>query len=276
MKKCLFGKPHILMAAGCLLAGLVMTASCSSKESKNDESMPNDSIVLGLDVSKYQGQIDWQNLSLYCNCVICNGYDIKGKCRERNLPVRFVIIRATKSSCVVDERFHNNFDNAKRQGIVRGAYHFLVDSVSGAKQAEHYLSVAKLEKGDLPPVLDMEKDRQKNKTIEFNVSVEEWRNIAKEWLDVVEKHFGVKAVIYTNLNGYKNWIKNDEILSNHDLWIAYPYEERDSLPQNWTFWQFSQKGHARGITENVVDLDLFNGTPQDLKQYIAEKGIGNR
>lgn len=268
MKKYLYKKYWTLMAAGCLFAGVVMTFSCGSKEVKSDEAMPNDSIVLGLDVSKYQDQIDWQNLWVHNNCVADSAEEMGVQCPDGNLPVRFVFIRATKSNCEVDPFFQNNFDNAKQRGLVRGAYHFLIDSVSGKKQAEHYLSVAKLEKGDLPPVLDIEED-----TIKMKASVEEWRNIAKEWLDSVETHFGVKAIIFTNLNGYDNWIKDDEVLREHDLWISYYHKDKDRLPKDWKFWQFSKKGCANGITKNVVDLDLFNGTSEDLKQYIAEKGI---
>jgi lysozyme len=268
MKKCLSTKFWTPLV-GCLLAGVVMTVSCCGKNGKSEVVTPNDSIVLGLDVSQYQGQIDWQNLSLHSNCVSVE--EPEGDYPEGNLPVRFVFIRATKSDCFVDTCFQRNFDNAKQQGIARGAYHFLVDSVPGAKQAAHFLSVAKLEKGDLPPVLDIEKDSQNGNTI--TVPVEEWRHIAKEWLDVVEKHLGVKPIIYTDLDGYKNWIKDDDVLREHDLWIAAPHKNRDSLPNNWIFWQFSQKGHAIGITENVVDINLFHGTLEDLKQYISEKGI---
>ena len=240
---------------------------------KNGGEIQDDSLVLGIDVSKYQGRVEWQDLSLPSNCVAgsVNGTDVK--CREGNLPVRFAFIKATKSNCVVDDFFQTNFDEAKRNGLIRGAYHFLVDSVSGAKQAEFFLSVAKLEKGDLPPVLDIEKDQKNGNAIELKASVEEWRKIAREWLDVVERHLGgVKAIVYTNLDGYDCWIKDDEILRNHDLWIAKPRGKRSELPE-WVFLQFTHKGHARGITENEVDLNLFNGTADDLRGYVEEKGI---
>jgi len=271
MKKHLFKELWMTVTVGCLFA--VMTGACAGKNGVKEVKTLNDSVVLGLDVSQYQGQIDWKELSLNHNDIAGSAEYFKDKTLEDHLQVQFVFVRATKSNCVTDANFRTNFEEAKNNNILRGAYHFLIDSVSGTKQAEHFLSVANLEKGDLPPVLDIEKDTKNGKTIELKVSVDQWRKIAKEWLDVVEKHYGVKAIIYTNLNGYSNWIKNDKVLCDHDIWIASPQGVYQDLPKGWKFWQFTQKGNATGITENVVDMNLFNGNADSLKQYVAEKGI---
>lgn len=271
MKKHLFKELWMTVTVGCLFA--VMTGACASKNGVKEVEASNDSVVAGLDVSQYQGHIEWKQLSLNRNCIIGSAEYFKDKNLKEDVPVQFVFVRATKSNCVTDANFRTNFEEAKNNNILRGAYHFLIDSVSGTKQAEHFLSVANLEKGDLPPVLDIEKDTKNGKTIELKVSVDQWRKIAKEWLDVVEKHYGVKAIIYTNLNGYNNWIKDDKVLCDHDIWIAKPRGAYNELPENWRFWQFTHKGHATGITENEVDMNLFNGNIDSLKQYVAEKGI---
>lgn len=271
MKKHLSKELRMTVTVGCLFA--VMTGACAGKNGVNGENASNDSVVLGLDVSQYQGQIDWKELSLNHNDIAGSAEYFKDKTLGDHLQVQFVFVRATKSNCVTDAYFRTNFEEAKNNNIIRGAYHFLIDSVSGTKQAEHFLSVAKLEKGDLPPVLDIEKDTKNGNTIELKVSVDQWRKIAKEWLDVVEKHYGVKAIIYTNLSGYSNWIKDDKVLCDHDIWIASSQGNYQKLPKGWKFWQFTQEGHTTGITENVVDMNLFNGNTDSLKQYVAKKGI---
>ena len=89
---------------------------------------------------------------------------------------------------------------------------------------------------------------------------------------MVEKECGVKAIIYTNMHMYEKWVKNDPILNSHDLWLAKPRGEMPNVP-NCKFWQFTHEGHVWGIIDNVVDINLFNGTKEELQEYINTKGI---
>ena len=217
--------------------------------------------VYGIDVSFWQGNILWDQLCLPCE----EDGSVNGRipAPRHQRPVQFAFIRATKSSDIVDTLYQRNYEEAKRQGIACGAYHFLTDTVAGKVQAELFLSNALFQTGDLPPVLDVETD---------SPAIVE---AAKEWLAIVEKHCGVKAILYTNTHVYEKWIKNDETLGARDLWLARP---QDTVPtdQNWTFWQFTHKGHIWGVIDNVVDINMFNGTQEDLLAYIDEKGIKER
>lgn len=131
-------------------------------------------------------------------------------------------------------------------------------------QAEFFLSNAKLEPGDLPPVLDVEIDSP-------DIVAK-----AKDWLEIVEKKCGVKAIIYTNMHVYATRIKNDPLLNAHDLWLAKPRGEMPDVP-NCKFWQFTHEGHVWGIIDNVVDINMFNGTQEQLDKYIQTSGIiGNQ
>ena len=123
-----------------------------------------------------------------------------------------------------------------------------------------FLSHVQLNPGDLPPVLDVEIDSPEIVTN------------AKEWLEIVEKKCGVKAVIYSNMHVYTTRIKNDSILSTRDLWLAKTKGEMPDEP-NCMFWQFTHEGHVWGIIDNVVDINLFNGTKEELQEYINTKGI---
>ena len=213
--------------------------------------------VYGIDVSAWQGNVYWDQLRLPCEVDGSVSGKIPGPRYQR--PVQFVFIRATKSDSLVDTLYHRNYNEAKRLSIPCGAYHFLTDTVSGKVQAELFLSHAQFEAGDLPPVLDVE--------IDAPGIVEK----AKEWLAIVEESCGTKAIIYTNLNVYSKWINDDPMLGSRDLWLAQP---RGAQPAaSCVFWQFTHQGHVCGIIDNVVDINLFNGTSQDLQAYIDEKGI---
>ena len=85
----------------------------------------------------------------------------------------------------------------------------------------------------------------------------------------------MKAIIYTTMHIYETRIKKDTILSTRDLWLAKPRGEMPDEP-NCKFWQFTHEGHVQGITDNVVDIDQFNGTLQELQDYIQAKGIKHR
>ena len=214
--------------------------------------------VYGLDLSFWQGNIHWDQLSLPCDENGSVSGKIPAPCHQR--PVQFAFIRVSKSDSLVDSLYQKNYNEAKMLGIPCGAYHFLTDTVSGKAQAEFFLSHVKFEPGDLPPVLDVEIDSPDIVTK------------ANEWLEIVEKKCGVKALIYTNMHVYASWIKNDSSLNNHDLWLAKPRGEMPDVP-NCKFWQFTHEGHVWGIIDNVVDINMFNGTHKQLDEYIQKNGI---
>lgn len=123
-----------------------------------------------------------------------------------------------------------------------------------------FLAHAQFESGDLPPVLDVE------------INSPEIVIKAKEWLEIVEKKCGVKAIIYSNMHVYTTLIKNDPILNAHDLWLAKPKDGMPDVP-NCKFWQFTHDGHVWGIIDNVVDINLFLGSQQEFQEFIQTKGI---
>ena len=249
------------------VVGGIMLHLCSGNRTDvtvngNADSEHHYSQVYGVDLSFWQGNIHWDQLSLPCD----DDGSVSGKIPvpRNQRPVQFAFIRVTKSDSLVDSLYQKNYDDAKRLGIPCGAYHFLTDTVSGKVQAEFFLSNAKLEPGDLPPVLDVEIDSP-------DIVAK-----AKDWLEIVEKKCGVKAIIYTNMHVYATRIKNDPLLNAHDLWLAKPRGEMPDVP-NCKFWQFTHEGHVWGIIDNVVDINMFNGTQEQLDKYIQTSGlIGNQ
>ena len=263
-------RKNVLKDVCMLVCGLVIgaaTAYCfglrcdSIKDVKNSLVEKDYAQVYGIDVSYWQGYVNWDGLQLPCDEEGRVSGSIPVPHQQR--PAQFSFIRATKGDSYIDPNYKRNYSEAKRLGIPCGSYHFLTDSVSGKAQAELFLAHVRLEQGDLPPVLDVEIDSPAEITA------------AKEWLDIVEKECGVKAMIYTTTHIYNTRIVKDSIMKTRDLWLALPIGKSFEKPKmpNCKFWQFSQDGHVWGVIDNSVDLDMFMGSKQELEKYIEEKGI---
>ncbi len=196
--------------------------------------------VFGIDVSLYQGKIDWQELS-------------------EKQKIDFVFIRATAGNNRIDSRFDYNWEQAKKHGIFRGAYHYYRPNENSRDQAENFIKTVKLEKGDLPPVLDIEEYSrvQSNRRLKAGLL---------NWLNIVEEHYGVTPILYTYNNFYVNLFMNDSRFDKYSLWIAWYNTARNpnELIENWIFWQFTDKGFAYGI-EGDLDINIFNGSLKELK-----------
>ena len=251
---------------GLIVGGMLVHLVCGKTTTEStEETVVADesdySQVYGLDLSFWQGYIHWDQLSLPCH----EDGRVSGKipAPRKQRPVQFAFIRVSKSDSLVDSLYQKNYNEAKKRGIPCGAYHFLTDTVSGKVQAEVFLSHVQFEPGDLPPVLDVEIDSPEIVTK------------AKEWLQIVEKECGVEAIIYSNMHVYTTRIKNDPLLNTRDLWLAKPRGDMPDVP-NCKFWQFTHEGHVWGIIDNVVDINLFNGTLEDFQDYIQIKGIRQR
>ncbi|MDE6207331.1 MAG: hypothetical protein K2M55_05940 [Muribaculaceae bacterium] len=218
--------------------------------------------VYGIDVSRHNKTIDWEKLYLRANA---NG-DVASTSKNNPYyqPVLFAIAKSTEGVTILDPTFERNFREAKRCGIIRGAYHFLSVNSPVEKQVEYFIKNTPLEKGDLPPVLDLEINKNTMKKQHAKVC-----SMAKKWLQLVEKHYGVKPIIYTYNNYYIDYMKGHGF-DDYDFWIARYGAEPSA--RHWEIWQYTDKGHANGVN-HAVDIDLFRGDYKALRKYVAEKGI---
>jgi lysozyme len=195
--------------------------------------------VFGIDVSHYQDKIDWKTL----------------KNNNEEFPLGFVFIRATAGKNKVDSQFENNWQGAKASGYLRGAYHYYRPDENSVKQADNFIENVKLSKGDLPPVLDIEK-------IPSGQSLDSLKAGLKRWLTKVEKHYGMKPIIYSGESFYTDFL--NEEFAGYDLWIAnYSFFE-DDIRSEWLIWQFTDKAVLKGI-KGAVDVDIYNGSFTELK-----------
>ena len=135
--------------------------------------------VKGVDVSSYQGQIDWQTLA---------GEDIS-----------FAFIKATEGSSFVDPRFEDNWQNAKECSLSVGAYHFFSFDSQGKTQAENFINTVTPFEGMLPPVIDIEfygnkaNDPPSREYVDTELGT---------MLEMLEEHYRQKPIIYATKSSY--------------------------------------------------------------------------
>ncbi|EJX08534.1 glycosyl hydrolase family 25 [gut metagenome] len=202
--------------------------------------MPGNYQIHGVDMSHYQGMVDWELLA---------------QNRFTSYPLHFIFLKATEGGDYADTTFAAGFAKAKEYGFIRGAYHFFIPQTDPVKQADFFIRTACLQPGDLPPVLDVE--------IKGGKSKEELQAAIKIWLDRVESHYGVKPILYTSYKFKKKYL-NNPIFNAYPYWIAHYYVDMVRYQGKWQFWQHTDVGTVSGI-EKEVDLNIFNGTLEQLK-----------
>lgn len=226
---------------------------------KTEKKFKTGDVVYGIDISKYQKSWKWENLALYS--------DIHGKVYSGGpeswdfvQPSVFVILKATEGADSKDPFYSNNVEQARKGRIIKGAYHFMTTQSDIEDQIENFILNAVVEKGDFPPVLDIETPEHRIKA----VGVENVQRMALQWLQRVEEHYGVKPVIYTNDLFRSKYMSGPEF-SGYDFWIArYGGKEPSG---DWLLWQYTQTGSARGF-DTKVDINCFDGTMAEFKAYI--------
>ena len=153
-----------------------------------------------------------------------------------------------------DTAFVHNFNEARKNGFIRGAYHFYNPKTDALRQADFFIRSVKLEPGDLPPVLDIE-TRSDN--------MDKLRRDLKIWLRRIENYYKVKPILYTSYK-FKTRYLNDSVFNSYPYWIAHYYVDSVEYQGEWKFWQHTDVGRLPGIDEQV-DLNVFNGNMEELK-----------
>lgn len=213
-----------------------------------DANYPEGYEIHGIDISHYQGDINWDELH---NAMI------------EGCPLRFIMIKSTEGATKLDSKFKENFKQARENGYIRGAYHFWSNKSSARDQAYHFLDKVRLEDGDLPPVLDVEHKPQDQK-------VEDFQRDILTWLHIVEDKYHVKPIIYTYYK-FKEKYLNAPVFDDYPYWIAHYYVDKVEYKGPWKFWQHTDAGKLPGI-KGYVDFNIYNGSFYDMKKLT----IGNR
>ena len=200
--------------------------------------------IKGIDVSAYQGDIDWNILS--------------------KQGIVFAFIKATEGSSYVDERFKINYENASKTDLKIGVYHFFSYDSNGEKQADNFIrNVPKAEKM-LPPVVDIEFYGNKYKNVP---DIKQTQKQLQIMLEKLEEYYEKKPIIYATYKSYNLYIANN--FEGNYIWIRDVYF-KPNLKDNrgWTFWQYSNKVRLNGYSgqEKRIDMNVFNGDKEKFEK----------
>lgn len=227
------GWRRVFLALGlCVLGGGILAGSAALyflTFHPDSEKYP----VRGIDVSHHQGPIDWPKAAA--------------------TGIAFAYIKATEGGDFSDRRFPENWRESKTAGLKRGAYHFFTFCRPGREQAAHFIATVPADPEMLPPAVDLE--------FGGNCAAGAGRlNVMKElaaFLDIVEPHYGTKALLYATPEFYAAYLSNRTL--DNPLWLRSILFEPSYHRQPWTFWQYHNRGRIAGI-EGPVDYNVFAGS----------------
>ena len=201
--------------------------------------------VHGVDLSHYQGEIDWQVLS------------------EEG--IEFAFLKATEGSSYVDSTFAENLAGALQTDLRVGAYHYFSFSSAGATQAENFIETVPMDANLLPPVVDLEfygsylNDPPDRETVQRELN---------DLLFALEEAYGKKPILYVTEESYNAYIAGAH--ADYDIWFRNVITRpKLSDGRAWTFWQYSNRGRLKGYNgeEKYIDLNVFSGTREEFEQY---------
>lgn len=207
--------------------------------------IPDNYSVWGIDISKYQGNINW-------NEVVETNKDDNS--------ISFVFIKSTEGLNLKDPNYRKNYIASRKKGIITGTYHFFNPMVDAKQQADFFLKNSYYQKGDLPPVIDIETGT--------NLPKKQIKQGLLKFIKQVESVLHVKPIIYTNADYYK--LRLTPEFDNYPLWVAHYFEkERPEVNRKWHFWQYADNARIKGINHKV-DVNVFNGELEDLHQLLKQ------
>ena len=181
----------------------------------------------GIDISKHQGSINWEEL-------------------KKNQKIKFIYIKATEGSDYVDPRYHENIRNARKHGFKVGSYHFLSTRSAATTQFYNFIRTAKREDQDLLPVIDVEKIG--------SWSSQQLRDSVKVFADLIEDYYGCKPLIYTSEKFFTKHL--GRVFADYPLFIAKYSASQPNIGYKWILWQFADNGLFKSVKGNGGKVDM--------------------
>ncbi|MBW3095937.1 glycoside hydrolase family 25 protein [Pseudohoeflea sp. DP4N28-3] len=204
--------------------------------------------VHGIDVSKYQGSIDWRKV--------------------RAAGAAFVFLKATEGGDRVDDRFDTFWRGAAAAGLPHAPYHFYYFCRSAADQARWFIRNVPKAAVKMPPVLDMEWNAA-SPSCKLRPDPQTVRREMRVWLKAVERHYGKRPIIYTTVDFHRENL--DGHFRDHQFWLrsvaAHPSEIYPGHP--WTFWQYTGTGKMPGVTGHT-DINAFAGSRAEWNAWLRK------
>jgi lysozyme len=243
----LVSSPKRLSRAAAMLAGPVTRYGFRDAKPINfGRSSPRHLAVHGVDISRWQGDINWEKL--------------------RGQGANFAYIKATDGGDHLDPMFMKNWRNADAAGLKRGAYHFFYWCRTAGEQADWFIrNVPKVE-GALPPVIDVEWNGESS--CKRRPSREKVLEKMQVFMDKLERHYGQRPIIYTSPDFYRDNLRGAFL--DYPFWLravaAHPSKVYPG--RKWLFWQYSGSGLSHGV-RGRIDLNVFHGDEQQWRAWVG-------
>jgi lysozyme len=207
---------------------------------------PRKLAVHGVDVSRWQGVIDWERL--------------------RSQGANFAYIKATDGGDHLDPMFKTNWQGAHKAGLRRGAYHFFYWCRTASEQADWFIRNVPRVKGALPPVIDVEWNGESR--CKRRPSPAQVREKMQVFMDRLEQHYGQRPIIYTAPDFYDDNLRG--AFPNHPFWLRAVAQHPSKVygSRKWVFWQYSGSGLSHGVSGRI-DLNAFHGSESDWHEWVA-------
>jgi lysozyme len=252
--------PLLMALASCSTAALdpVATSSVSPRFKDMDPQdfgprTPHHHQIHGIDVSKWNGDIDWQTVK-------ASG-------------VSFVFIKATEGKDSFDNKFSENWRAAKAARIPFAPYHFYYFCSTADEQADWFIQNVPKGATFLPPVLDVEWNGA-SKTCKYRPSKATAVYELKKFMDRLEAYYGKRPIIYTAVDFHRDILVGE--FNDYHFWLravaAHPttvYEDR-----RWAFWQYTSTGRIPGI-KGDTDINVFAGSRKNWQNWLKSASAGN-
>ena len=207
---------------------------------------PKHYAVHGVDVSRWQGDIDWVKL--------------------RGQGANFAFIKATDGGDHLDPMFMKNWRGADAAGIKRGAYHFFYWCRVASQQADWFTRSVPGGEGALPPVIDVEWNGESS--CKRRPSPAQVREKMQVFMDRLEQHYGQRPIIYTSPDFYADNLRG--AFPNHPFWLRAVAQHPSKVypGRNWLFWQYSGSGLSQGVNGRI-DLNVFHGSEAEWRRWVG-------
>lgn len=200
--------------------------------------------VRGVDVSHYQGEIDWEVLG------------------QQN--IEFAYIKATEGSSHVDEKFSQNWSESLKSGLAVGAYHFFSFDSSGGDQLTHFIQSLPARDHMLPPAVDVEfyGDKQAYPPDPDQVETE-----LRVLLEGLREQYGLTPVIYATEESWNLYIRDR--FSEYPLWIRNVKTGPQTGEEPWLIWQYTNRKRLGGYEgeEVFIDVNAFRGSREQWETW---------
>ncbi len=178
----------------------------------------------GIDVSHYQGSINWDE--------VANG-----------TPISYVYLKATEGASLVDDTYERNLNEARRVGLSVGSYHFYRPNVDWKKQFDNMTAVVKMDEQDLVPIIDIEH--------RGSTSLNDFIADLRSFIEKVTEYYGKKPLLYTYHNFYNSYLQG--AFTDYHFMIARYRSDSPTLNdgKDYIMWQYTSTGSIPGIRGHV-------------------------